>query len=53
MFSAETIPADELRRVRRHLHEHPELSLVEVETAAFVASALRGLALDEVRTGVG
>jgi amidohydrolase len=53
MLSAETVPTDELRRVRRHLHEHPELSLVEVETAAFVASALRELALDRVRTGVG
>jgi amidohydrolase len=53
MLSAETVPTDELRRVRRHLHEHPELSLVEVETAGFVASALRELALDRVRTGVG
>jgi amidohydrolase len=53
MLFAETVPADELRRVRRHLHEHPELSLVEVETAAFVTSALQELGLDRVRTGIG
>lgn len=36
---------------RRHLHEHPELSNREVETAKFVADKLRGLGL-EPRTGV-
>jgi amidohydrolase len=28
---------------RRHLHQHPELSNREVETAKFVAGKLRGL----------
>ncbi len=36
---------------RRHLHEHPELSNRETETAAYVARHLADLGL-EVRTGV-
>jgi amidohydrolase len=36
---------------RRHLHQHPELSNREVETAKFVAGKLRGFGL-EPRTGV-
>jgi amidohydrolase len=48
-----TIPHDELVAIRRHLHEHPELSMVEHETAALVAAALAQLELDEVRTGIG
>jgi amidohydrolase len=47
------VPNDELVRVRRHLHAHPELSMVEHETARYVTAALRELGLDEVRTGVG
>lgn len=27
---------DEMVRVRRHLHEHPELSFEEVETPAYI-----------------
>lgn len=42
---------DELIRVRRDLHRHPELGLQEIRTAALVASALRGLGL-EVTEGV-
>lgn len=38
-------------RWRRHLHEHPELSNREVETAKYVADTLRSLGL-EPRTGV-
>ncbi len=53
MVAVEKVPSEELRRVRRHLHQHPELSLVEVETAAFIERALRPLGLDELRTGVG
>ena len=37
---------------RRDLHEHPELGNREFRTAALVAAHLRGLGLDEVRTGV-
>jgi amidohydrolase len=44
---------DALIRVRRRLHRHPELSMLETETAAFVASELGKLALDEVRTDIG
>src|SRR5262245_54836817 len=36
---------------RRHLHEHPELSNREVETARYVADALRAMGL-EPRTGI-
>jgi amidohydrolase len=39
--------------LRRHLHMHPELSMVEHATAAFVARELAPLGLDEIRTGVG
>ncbi len=37
---------------RRHLHQHPELSLYERETAAFVAGKLRALGI-EVTENVG
>ncbi len=36
---------------RRHFHQHPELGLQEVETAAYVANRLRELGID-VTTGV-
>jgi amidohydrolase len=45
-------PIAELIRVRRYLHKHPELSLKEFDTAAFIARELSGLPLD-VRTGIG
>ncbi|WP_127586248.1 M20 metallopeptidase family protein [Paenibacillus koleovorans] len=44
--------ADELVAIRRRLHEHPELSFQEAETAAFVAERLEGLGW-RVRMGVG
>ncbi len=47
------IPHDDLVAVRRRLHAQPELSMVEHETAAFVAAELGKLELDEVRTGIG
>ncbi len=43
---------DNLVRVRRDLHRHPELGFQEVRTAGIVAEALTGLGL-EVQTGVG
>ncbi len=49
----QTIPHDEMAATRRHLHMHPELSMVEHQTAALVAQALAGLGLDEIRTGIG
>ena len=48
-----TVPHDELVATRRRLHAQPELSMVEHETAAFVAEELHGLSLDEVRTAIG
>jgi amidohydrolase len=53
MIASHAIPTVELVRVRRHLHRHPELSLVEHETAAYVEGVLRELGLDDVRTGIG
>ena len=44
--------AGEIVAWRRHLHRHPELSLAEHETAAFVAQRLAALSID-VRTGIG
>jgi len=37
---------------RRHLHQHPELSLKEQETAAFIAERLREVGY-EPKTGIG
>jgi amidohydrolase len=42
-----------LVRYRRHFHAHPELSMEERETAAFVERELRSFGFDEIRTGVG
>jgi amidohydrolase len=44
--------ADTLAGWRRHLHAHPELSLQEVQTAAFVCARLRELGVPFV-AGVG
>ncbi|MGA8474007.1 MAG: M20 family metallopeptidase [Candidatus Cybelea sp.] len=43
----------DLVRYRRHFHAHPELSMEEHETAAFIERELRGLGVDAIRTGVG
>ncbi len=40
-------------RYRRHFHAHPELSLEEFETAAFIERELNGCGFDRVRTEVG
>jgi amidohydrolase len=47
------IPHDDLVATRRRLHAQPELSMVEHETAAYVAEQLRSLGLDDLRTGIG
>jgi amidohydrolase len=47
------IPTADLVSVRRKLHREPELSMVEHETAAFVAAELGKLGLDQIRTGIG
>ena len=37
---------------RRHVHQHPELSYQEVQTAAYIAAALAKMPGIEVQTGV-
>jgi amidohydrolase len=44
---------ERLVRYRRHLHAHPELSMAEHETAAFVQRELANGSFDEVIDGVG
>lgn len=47
------VPVEELVRYRRHFHAHPELSLEEFETHAFIERELLGaFKLSELRTGV-
>ncbi|MEW4305574.1 M20 metallopeptidase family protein [Rossellomorea marisflavi] len=43
---------EETRSWRRHLHENPELSFQETETARFIEGKLREFGL-EVKTGIG
>ena len=45
--------ADELVRIRRDIHRHPELAFKEVRTAALVADTLREIGGIGIRTGVG
>ncbi len=40
-------------RYRRHFHAHPELSMEEHATAAFVERELRAFGYDEIRTRIG
>jgi metal-dependent amidase/aminoacylase/carboxypeptidase family protein len=44
--------ADRVVGWRHHLHQHPELSNREINTATLIADHLRSLGLDEVRTGI-
>jgi amidohydrolase len=53
MPAPEAIPHDEMVRARRRLHASPELSMVEFDTARFVAETLGTYGLDAVRTQVG
>jgi len=53
MLAPTSVPTADLSRIRRYLHRRPELSMVEHDTAAFVAAELGKLDLTELRTGVG
>ncbi len=46
------VPVADLIRYRRHFHAHPELSLVEFETAKFLEAELRPCGFDDLRTGI-
>jgi len=46
------VPHERLVTERRYFHQHPELSMLEHETAAYVERELRALNLDDLRTGV-
>ena len=43
---------NEVISIRRHVHQHPELSYGEVETSAFVSKKLKALGI-KAKTGVG
>jgi amidohydrolase len=47
------VPREELVRYRRHFHAHPELSLKEFDTAAYIIAELQGCGFDDIRTGIG
>ncbi|MBV8373387.1 MAG: amidohydrolase, partial [Candidatus Eremiobacteraeota bacterium] len=47
------VPREELTLYRRHFHAHPELSLEERETAAFIARELAAGGFEHIRSGVG
>jgi amidohydrolase len=53
MAAPETIPHAEMVRARRRLHASPELSMLEFDTARFVAETLATYGLDDLRTKVG
>lgn len=45
--------SDELIRLRRDIHRHPELSFQEVRTAKVVADALQEIGGIDIKTGIG
>jgi amidohydrolase len=47
------VPREELAKYRRHLHAHPELSMEEFETAAYIERELADCGFDQIRTRVG
>ena len=53
MLDKATALKDEIIRLRRDIHAHPELSFQEVRTAQLVADTLAEIGIENVRTGVG
>ncbi|GEK88997.1 amidohydrolase [Alkalibacterium putridalgicola] len=44
---------EETVKWRRHLHEHPEPSFEEVETAKYIVNQLKAMGIEDIRTHVG
>ena len=42
------IPTSHILEWRRHIHQHPELSHQEKETAAYIRSQLEKIGVDEI-----
>lgn len=42
---------EDLRRIRRHIHQHPELSFEEENTASFIQEELKKLGVESKRVG--
>ncbi len=53
MATARNSFAADAVRYRRHFHAHPELSMEEFETAAFIERELRSFGIGAIRSGVG